>query len=285
MPDVPLNKAEKVLGLVWRPADDTLVFNLSNIFPNNNPTPTKTELLKVTVSLYDPVGMAALITTQAKRLLRTAWSLNLGWDEPLPTGMETGWQNWLALLKSLEGVRVPRCYPGYSKATKLDLHTFVDASETTYATAVFWRSESSIGEVNVSLAAAKGRMAPLKITSIPCLELQAAVLGSRLARSVVEEHDRRPDRRVFWSDSRTVLACEPGRVRSSHSSRIASRNCRTPPPLPNGDVAHRCSTLATTVPVTRRLTSRRRTGGSKARASCTRTKKQGPRKATHRLWN
>lgn len=77
------------------------------------------------------------------------------------------------------------------------LYVYVDASELCYAVAAYWRS---------ALAAAKGRVAPLSITSVPRLELQAAVLGGRLARTVQEEHDRRPDRRVFWSDSRTVLA-------------------------------------------------------------------------------
>ncbi|KAA5603019.1 hypothetical protein F3H15_35455, partial [Pseudomonas aeruginosa] len=55
------------------------------------------------------------------------------------------------------------------------------------------------------LVLAKARVAPLKLTSIPRLELQAAVMGSRMAAAVTEEHDRKPDARVFWTDSATVL--------------------------------------------------------------------------------
>lgn len=56
------------------------------------------------------------------------------------------------------------------------------------------------------MVVAKTRVAPLKTTTIPRLELQAALIGSRLARTIVEEHEVKPGRIVMWSDSRTVLA-------------------------------------------------------------------------------
>ncbi|XP_028168432.1 uncharacterized protein LOC114358614 [Ostrinia furnacalis] len=100
---------------------------------------------------------------------------------------------------------MPRCHPGYSRATRCELHTFVDASEKAYAFAVYWRTEDEDGKVNVTLAAARARVAPLKLTSIPRLELQAAVLGCRLARTAADEYQLKADRSL-WSDSRTVLA-------------------------------------------------------------------------------
>lgn len=51
----------------------------------------------------------------------------------------------------------------------------------------------------------KTRCAPLKPLSIPRLELQAAVLASRLAKTVRECHDIHISRTVMWSDSQTVL--------------------------------------------------------------------------------
>ncbi|KXJ69579.1 hypothetical protein RP20_CCG026532 [Aedes albopictus] len=42
--------------------------------------------------------------------------------------------------------------------------------------------------------------------TIPRFELQAAVLGSRLLNSVIENHDLQVSKRVLWTDSRTVLA-------------------------------------------------------------------------------
>lgn len=46
----------------------------------------------------------------------------------------------------------------------------------------------------------------MKTSTIPRLELQAALIASRLATVIVEEHDIKPHRIVLWSDSRTVLS-------------------------------------------------------------------------------
>ncbi|CAH2210837.1 jg25058, partial [Pararge aegeria aegeria] len=74
-----------------------------------------------------------------------------------------------------------------------------------YSAVVFWRTVAPNGEVSLSLVIAKAKVAPLKLTSIPRLELQAAVMGTRLAETVIEEHERKPDYKVFWTDSKTAL--------------------------------------------------------------------------------
>lgn len=52
----------------------------------------------------------------------------------------------------------------------------------------------------------KSQVAPLKVMTVPRLELQASVLATRIARVVTDEHDFFVIRRVFWSDSSTVLS-------------------------------------------------------------------------------
>ncbi|GBP90924.1 hypothetical protein EVAR_66268_1 [Eumeta japonica] len=177
---------EKILGLIWRPARDR--------------GPKKTVM-----SLYDPLGLITPITVGAKRILQATWKTGLGWDEIIADELHEQWKDWLGKMRALVQLEIPRSYLCYTRTVSLQLHTFVDASETAYAAAVYWRMRTDDGKVHVSLVAAKGRVAPLKVTSIPRLELQAAVLGSRLAKTVTEEHDLKPERRVFWSDSRTVL--------------------------------------------------------------------------------
>ena len=61
-------------------------------------------------------------------------------------------------------------------------------------------------EVDTALVSAKTRMAPLKPMSIPSLELQAAVMGSRLAQTIKSQQSLKLDSITLWTDSRTVLS-------------------------------------------------------------------------------
>ncbi|XP_037301660.1 uncharacterized protein LOC119191667 [Manduca sexta] len=178
---VEIERTERVLGLIWRPQEDRLAFNL------------------------DLARLVSPITVRAKQLLQEVWRRGTDWDDPIDDELSAAWVNWLTHLKQLSGVTVPRCYPGYSRARKLQLHVFTDASESAYATALYWRAEDDDGRVTVTLLAAKARVAPLKLTSIPRLELQAAVLGARMAASVTQEHSRQPESTTYWTDSKTTL--------------------------------------------------------------------------------
>lgn len=199
---------EKVLGMVWRTSSDVLGYNLS--FPRVSGDalqrrPTKRQALQIVMSLFDPLGLVSPITMRAKQILQNVWKKSAGWDEHLDDELAEEWTKWLGHLEGLKHLTIPRAYLCYSSGRNLQLHVFVDASEVAYAAALYWRVEDEHGEVHTTLILAKARVAPLKTTSIPRLELQAAVMGSRMANCVVEEHERKPETRTFWTDSRTVL--------------------------------------------------------------------------------
>ena len=59
--------------------------------------------------------------------------------------------------------------------------------------------------INVSFVMRKTREAPIKTTTIPKLELQAALHASRIKASFLEDHDIAIDRVHMWSDSTTVI--------------------------------------------------------------------------------
>ena len=87
----------------------------------------------------------------------------------------------------------------------------MDASELAFAASVFiksWHKESTC----VRLLTAKAHVAPKHALSIPRMELDAAVLGTKLTDTVTKELRLPVKRCVFWSDSRTVLAW----IQSSH---------------------------------------------------------------------
>ncbi|GFY09514.1 uncharacterized protein TNCV_4321931 [Trichonephila clavipes] len=108
---------------------------------------------------------------------------------------------WFNEIQILKDVTVPRCM-------KIDifteLHVFVDASKGSYAGCVFARSivDSRVSEI---LVRAKSRVAPLKLLSIPRLELMACCVGVRLVNSILKALNM-PDLKVtLWSDSTTAL--------------------------------------------------------------------------------
>ncbi|XP_070854714.1 uncharacterized protein [Drosophila suzukii] len=133
------------------------------------------------------------------------WRSNISWDQELPESLLEDWNQWKLLLPQVATFNIPRCYsPRMSFGTRIGLHTFVDASEHAYSAACYLRV-SQKDEVDVMLVAAKSKVAPLKPLSIPRMELQAAVMGSRLANKIINVRNLRVDDLTFWSDSRTVL--------------------------------------------------------------------------------
>ncbi|XP_062714033.1 uncharacterized protein LOC134290841 [Aedes albopictus] len=166
------------------------------------------------MSLFDPLGLVASFVIEGKVIIQEVWRSKVGWDEQIPGEILPRWQQWLEILRSLDKVKIPRCYfPGYSQEAyeSLELHVFVDASESAFAAAAYFRVVDN-GTIRCCLVSAKTKVAPLQSIGIPRLELQAATIGTRLMKTVTENHTIPIKRRVMWSDSKTVLAW----LRSDH---------------------------------------------------------------------
>ena len=83
---------------------------------------------------------------------------------------------------------------------------FWDGSEEAYGVVVYIRWRSSSGEYICRLAASKCRIAPMKKISVVRLELNSAVMATRL-KSFICEHVRYTfDKIYFIGDSRIVHA-------------------------------------------------------------------------------
>ena len=202
---------DKVLGMWWRTSDDVFTFNLKYTKATTEilaglRLPTKRELLRLLMSIFDPMGLMSFYTIQMKILMQNVWRQNITWDDAIPEEFSDEWLRWLSILKNVENLNVPRCYfqRGTSKDSKIQLHVFVDASENAYAAVAYFRIQSQNG-IETALVAAKTKVAPLRPISIPRLELLAAVLGSRLAVTIKNSHDFEIEATYLWSDSKTVL--------------------------------------------------------------------------------
>ncbi|XP_044573582.1 uncharacterized protein LOC123257722 [Drosophila ananassae] len=85
------------------------------------------------------------------------------------------------------------------------MHVFVDASQSAFASVVYWRITYEDGGVQVRFVCAKTKCAPMRTMTIPRLELQAAVLGTRLMDTIRQDHSVAIAETVLWTDSKTVL--------------------------------------------------------------------------------
>ena len=86
------------------------------------------------------------------------------------------------------------------------LCVFADASRKAFGACAYIRWQIENGKFESRFIAAKSRVAPLKELTIPRLELQSAVLASRLAMSILEESRLEFEKIIYFTDSQIVLA-------------------------------------------------------------------------------
>lgn len=191
-------KVERVLGMWYNTKSDTFTFSLKyapiaeEIF-NGRRLPTKREVLRTLMSIFDPLGLLSNYLIYLKILLQEIWRTKMDWDERISTeNLTVRWKRWLELLPGVESVHVPRLYsPKMSpnEPNSIQLHTFVDASEDAFAAVAYLRIASDDG-IDCALVSSKARVAPLKYLSIPRKELMGSVLGTRLSKSFGKSQHR-----------------------------------------------------------------------------------------------
>ncbi|XP_062704268.1 uncharacterized protein LOC134286640 [Aedes albopictus] len=224
-------QAERLLGIVWLPEEDVFMFALSfrqdiRILIEGVLVPSKREMLRVVMSVYDPLGLVAAFVIHGKVLIQDVWRAGVDWDQRVPQDIFNRWKLWLETLLKMSEIRILRCYfPGYDPDSyrSLQLHIFVDASEQAFAACAYFRIVDR-GRVRCCLVASKTKVAPLKPLSIPRLELMAAVIGARLKRTIIENHSLDIQHTFFHSDAGTVLSwiqTDPRRYRQFVAFRVS----------------------------------------------------------------
>ena len=191
----------RALGVKWCVEQDLLCLEpVKSEFPN-----TKRGILSATSSVFDPLGLAAPYVMKAKLIIQELWRRHIEWDEELPDDILQRWQSWKDGLKTSQIIAVPRSYGfHYDECQNVQLHVFCDASEIAYGAVAYFRTVIH-GRVNVSFVISKTRLAPIKTLTIPRLELQAAVVATRLKSKILEEIDFEVDETHLWSDSKIAL--------------------------------------------------------------------------------
>ncbi|XP_055688575.1 uncharacterized protein LOC129793053 [Lutzomyia longipalpis] len=163
---------------------------------------SKRSLASAIAQLYDPLGLIGPVVVEAKIMLQTLHELKLGWDEAVPSDIQTQWKSFIKALQDIKRMSIPRWTSIFSHPSRTELHVFCDASTRAYGAAVYIVT-SYEGNYHSSLFLSKSRVAPLKRRTIPQLELCAAVLGVETIDKYKEAAEF--DAIHYWSDSTVVL--------------------------------------------------------------------------------
>ncbi|XP_018403332.1 PREDICTED: uncharacterized protein LOC108780195 [Cyphomyrmex costatus] len=172
-PTVELDSSRiKVLGLCWQPQTD--VFKFISV-PSSSQVLTKRIVLSEIAQIYDPLEF------------------------------QNQWASFKKQLLALSNLNIPRWLYITSTAHSIELHGFSDASQLAIAAVVYIRTETQERGVQVNIICAKTKVAPLKKLTIPRLELNAALMLSRLVYNVQNVLDLKERQIFLWTDSSVAL--------------------------------------------------------------------------------
>ncbi|XP_016657058.1 uncharacterized protein LOC107882735 [Acyrthosiphon pisum] len=195
----------KILGLYWNADGDVLQYKVKE-YHDENTTISKRHILAETAAIFDPLGLVGPIIVQAKLIIQSLWQIRISWDEPLPDNIRIEWVKYRKGLSMLNKLTIPRNIGCNKILANIQIHGFADASIKCYGACIFLRSTNEQGEHTAKLICAKSKVAPLKVISLPRLELCAALLLARLVSRIVPKLKLNIAKKYFWSDSKIVLS-------------------------------------------------------------------------------
>ena len=104
-------------------------------------------------------------------------------------------------------ISVPRFFkpPGFGAVVKVHSHHFSDASANGCGVVWYLRIVGNKGVPNCSFVLGKSRVIPLKVVSIPRLELGVAVVAVKLICLIRNKLEYPIHDTIYWTDSTVVL--------------------------------------------------------------------------------
>ncbi|XP_018368805.1 PREDICTED: uncharacterized protein LOC108764898 [Trachymyrmex cornetzi] len=144
------------------------------------------------------------VIVKAKLFMRSLWKLSVNWDDKLPSEFMLEWNSYKERLEVMEEIQVPRQVV-IKNAIKVEMHGFCDASQVAYGACIYLCSIDTTEKRTVRLLTSKSRIAPMKIISIPRLELCSAVLLANLTNKIRSVMTFPISKYVYWSDSSIVI--------------------------------------------------------------------------------
>ena len=179
---------QRVLGVYWSLDGDKIMFKAKDRRNLDRKTWTQRKFLSFVSSFYDPLGIISPFLIRAKILLQELWKHGREWDKAISGDNGKAIKDWVQETEQIGTVGVNRLVGGTSLGDTMELHVFCDASlEATAAVAYIKTTRNQ--ETTTRFLMGKTRVAPLRQTTIPRLELQAALYAARLKKTIEDEMD------------------------------------------------------------------------------------------------
>ena len=204
----------KVLGVLWDGRKDVLSTKIKSVTSLSNFT--KRSVLKKIAEIWDPLGMLSGVVAGGKLIFQSIVRMKVKWDEKVEDSeLANKWHQWLSELGKCDGFCIPRCIlpsKGDIKDMKFEVCGCGDGSSVACGGAVYLRwYDKDESNVELKFLGAKGKLNPIKGTTVPRSELCGALLTSKLVHTVesalknTDVNEYYDGKRLF-SDSTTVLS-------------------------------------------------------------------------------
>ena len=176
--------------LSWQPLEIPLNFSKrvknqkigSNLAIDDIPDKVPTKLTKRIVisqlnALYDPLGFLVPVTIKGKLLLRDLWANGLDWDTPMDL---TDYMDWISFFKEMFQMNSLKFPQSIKPSNVFEKPLHFKFLVKRWVLVFLYNGKLNDGTFQSSLLIMKSHVAPLKVTTIVCLELSVALLAKQL---------------------------------------------------------------------------------------------------------
>ena len=157
---------------------------------------------------YDPMGVGCPLVIRLKVAMGKMYRRKLTWDEPLPADLQKLFKTLIRLVVEAGELEFKRCAKPADAEGKCVMIAYFDGADEAFSAVIYLRWKVKRGGYESCLLVAKAKVSALWSTSTPRVEMDGAVLVTRLIYRVIKALNEEdiPERVWVVGDSETVLA-------------------------------------------------------------------------------
>ena len=193
---------QRILGQMLNAREDIFIFKRPDLTLDVK-SMQQLQLLSLAASFFDPLGIITPFSIRVRCILQSIVKQGNNWNNQISREFQHDLQQWIDEYKQMPEFSISRCLIPNPDA-KHELHVFCDASITAIATNIYIRS-SSAEQITTQYVVSKSEVTPIKTTTLPKLELEAAAMRAELASFVRSEMTAHFDKIHSWTDSMATL--------------------------------------------------------------------------------